>query len=272
MHSVTSLEKSKKLSYEVWKFQNAVRQNPAILLPLLEQDLKNFRGSTIWTPGEPGLLTQEGPSAWHEAIRFIKVQRPLRSLEWNDSLAAPAVDHAYDLGPKGGTGHVGSDRSTMSDRIERHGKWLVTIAENVFCGKPDPQEIIKQLIVDDGVASRGHRDNIFHPEFGVVGIGAAPHINYGCICVLDYAGGMAPGGTAAYYAPAVAPAVFGIAARSEAGLADARAKAQGMPAGCVSRSTEIQTRTVGPRRTVTTTTVYTFADGHKETRVDVEES
>ncbi len=270
MQSVSSLDKSKSLSNEVWKYQNLVRQNPSILLPLLEEDLKNFVDSTIWSPGQPGLATEEGPSAWREAIRFIKqVQLPLHPLEWNDSLAAAAIDHAYDLGPKGGTGHVGSDKSTMSDRVARHGKWRVTLAENIYFGHTDPKEIIKQLVVDDGVASRGHRDNIFNPDFRAVGIGTAPHTDYGCMCVIDYAGGMAPGGTPAGYAPTVHPAVFNIAARSEAQLADARATAQGMPAGCVSQSVETLTRISGASRTVTTTTIYTFADGRTETRVAV---
>jgi len=45
-------------------------------------------------------------------------------------------------------------------------------------------------MVDDGVPSRGHRNNIFKPEFNMVGIGCGPHKEFRCITVLDYAGGM----------------------------------------------------------------------------------
>jgi uncharacterized protein YkwD len=35
--------------------------------------------------------------------------------------------------------------------------------------------VILQLIVDDGVPSRGHRTNCFKPDFALVGICSAPH-------------------------------------------------------------------------------------------------
>jgi hypothetical protein len=272
MADVTTLARSRELSREVWKFQNEVRQNPKVLIPLLEEDLKYFQGKSIWAPGQPGMATEEGPPSWKEAISFIQQQPALPALEWNDGLAAAAMDHAYDLGPKGRTGHVGSDKSSISDRVRRHGNWLAVVGENISFGPADARYIIKQLIVDDGTPSRGHRTNIFTAEYGAVGIAAAPHKTFGSVCVLDYAGGMAPGGTGPGYAPAIDPSVFDIAVRKEAELARARALAGDMPLGCVSRSVKTTTRVAGGRRTVTTTTTFKFADGREETRVHVEES
>ena len=45
-----------------------------------------------------------------------------------------------------------------------------------------------QLLVDDGVPSRGHRKNIFNSEFNYVGIAVAGHPQYGKCCILDYSG------------------------------------------------------------------------------------
>ena len=45
-----------------------------------------------------------------------------------------------------------------------------------------------QLLVDDGVPSRGHRENIFTSEFTYVGIAVAGHSQYGKCCILDYSG------------------------------------------------------------------------------------
>jgi uncharacterized protein YkwD len=46
-----------------------------------------------------------------------------------------------------------------------------------------------QLIIDDGVASRGHRVNIFKKDYKVVGIAVGPHKKYGEMCAMDFAGG-----------------------------------------------------------------------------------
>jgi uncharacterized protein YkwD len=271
MSSVTSLASSKQLSREVWRFQNEVRQNPSVLIPLIQQDLRYFQGNTIYAPGQPGLNTDEGPSAWNEAIEFLKSQRPLHPLDWSDALEAAAIDHAYDSGPKGRTGHVGSDGSSSADRVIRHGQWQSVMGENISYGRPIATNIVMQLIVDDGVPSRGHRHNIFKPDFNVVGVGAAPHTVYGCVCVLDYAGGMAPGSTAGY-SPSVPSAVFDIAKQKEAEHSQARAVAQKLPLGCVSQSVETSIRVSGGRKTVTTTTVSRFADGREEKRVETAET
>jgi len=78
----------------------------------------------------------------------------------------------------------------MSSRIEKYVKWEQTLGENIDFGSKIGQEVIICLIIDDGVKSRGHRNNIFNQDFRVCGVGAFSHMVFETCIVLDYAGGI----------------------------------------------------------------------------------
>jgi uncharacterized protein YkwD len=63
------------------------------------------------------------------------------------------------------------------------------VAENISAGEDDARMVVIQLLVDDGVPSRGHRKNLFNPDLHQAGAGAASHTEYGTVCVIDYADG-----------------------------------------------------------------------------------
>ena len=52
------------------------------------------------------------------------------------------------------------------------------------------------LIIDDGVPSRGHRENIYNPDFNHIGVGHGPHKGWDLITTMDFAGGVGPKGSA----------------------------------------------------------------------------
>jgi hypothetical protein len=86
------------------------------------------------------------------------------------------------------------DGSDMGDRMNRYGQWGGTCAENIQYGRPKSgMDIIIQLLIDDGVASRGHRNNIFSKSSNITGIGLADHPTWKGVCVLDYAGSYSAG-------------------------------------------------------------------------------
>ena len=102
-------------------------------------------------------------------------------------LSQAARDHVADTGPKGITGHDGADGSSMSGRINRYGTWGGGASENISYGYNTAREIVLQLLIDDGVSSRGHRRNIMNKNSKYVGVSVGTHSVYRYMCVQDFA-------------------------------------------------------------------------------------
>ena len=49
------------------------------------------------------------------------------------------------------------------------------------------RDVIRQLIIDDGVADRGHRIVMFADHLRYAGVACGPHPEFGTMCVIDMA-------------------------------------------------------------------------------------
>ena len=157
------------------------------------RELRGWFKGTLWNrPGRVPLRTEEGVLALDEAIAFLDTVQPVGPLRFNEGLARAARLHAQDIGPRGGLEHVGSDGSRLSQRLNRQGTWQGSCAENIGTLEEDPRQLVIQLLVDDGVPSRGHRHNLFNPDLHQAGAGVAPHRDYRTVVVIDYADGFIP--------------------------------------------------------------------------------
>ena len=93
------------------------------------------------------------------------------------------------------TTHEGSERSSISDRLEKYCEWDGSIAENMDFGFKKAENIILNMIIDDGVKERFQRMNLFNPDFKKIGIAVGEHKIYGICAVVGYCKNVRPFGS-----------------------------------------------------------------------------
>ncbi|HYC97238.1 CAP domain-containing protein [Brevundimonas sp.] len=165
---------------------NAARTDPAAYARKARALRTLYRGDRIERTGEIALVTREGTAAVDEAIEFLERQTPLPAVRSHPGLDRAAGDHAADQGQSGVIGHTGGDGSSPSERMRRYGRWSAT-GEAIAYGSHRAEDVVLQLIVDDGVPDRGHRRILFNPAYALIGIACAPHPVWREVCVLDLA-------------------------------------------------------------------------------------
>jgi uncharacterized protein YkwD len=175
---------------EIIEEMNLARTDPQKYATFVEEFRKNYNGNRLTIPGRPkGIITNDGVAAVDEAVSFLRAQKPLPSFEVSRGMCSAAADHAKDLAGKGINGHRGSDGSTPNARVDRYGEWEAAIGETIVYEVTTARQIMIALIIDDGVANRGHRRNIFDPNYRITGISVSDPMSFGAKCVIDYVGG-----------------------------------------------------------------------------------
>lgn len=165
---------------------NLARTNPSAYASFLEERLNNFSTETTYKEDGSYYQSVEGKKAVIEAINFLRSQRPLPPLKASSGLSLAGQDLVKDHGLSGKTGHISTNGDKPVNRIERYGNWMKAFGENISYSPQSPRGHVVNLIVDDGVSSRGHRKNIFNNDFLVAGIACGDHKIYKLMCVMDF--------------------------------------------------------------------------------------
>ncbi len=166
---------------------NRARTDPEAFVVTLKDFRRQFWRDGSYSIARDGTrrLTREGTAAVDEAIAFVGRQPPLAKLERSPTLALAAADHSAEQGPQGDIGHASRDGTGPGERVRARGGDHY-IAETISYGQGDPLDVVIQLIVDDGVANRGHRAVIFDGQLRYAGAGCGPHAGYGFMCTIDF--------------------------------------------------------------------------------------
>ena len=180
------------LSQEIFTEQNRVRTDPSSYIEKLERAKNFFREKIFRHPAEIPIETYEGVDGITNAIEFLKTQEPLSELKYSEELSNAAKDHAIDIGSKGLSSHEGSDGNGICERVEKYIEWDGAIAENLdFCYK-FAENIVMNLIIDDGSKEKHQRSHLFNKDFNFCGVGCDKHKSFKICSVIIYAKGLHP--------------------------------------------------------------------------------
>lgn len=165
---------------------NKARSNPALYAELyITPRTKKFDGKIY----NDSIVTNEGITVVNECISYMKKSKALPVLNPEKGLSLAAQYHSSTQGETNQTGHTGVDGSDPFSRIKKYGTFK-TAGENIDYGAKSGRDIVVQLLIDDGVSSRGHRKNIMNKDFSSTGVGyTKKHKTYGSVCVITYASG-----------------------------------------------------------------------------------
>ena len=176
-----------EIEEEIFKEQNELRKNPKSYIKKLENSLNFYQNNILFKENEIPIPTYEGIEAVKEAINFLKNQKPVPELIYSKDISLSCKDLVNDIGPKGLISHEGTEIKNIYNRLEKYCDWDGVIAENLDFGFKIPENIIMNMIIDDGDENRYQRQNLFFPDFKYVGIGVGPHRDYGICVVIEYA-------------------------------------------------------------------------------------
>jgi uncharacterized protein YkwD len=168
---------------------NQARAHPQVYASYLEKLKPLFNGKQYKPDGQGEFETQEGWSAVEDAIRFLRAAKPLGPLSASQGLSLAALSHVKDQSSSGATGHKGSDSTFIEQRVQPFGNWQGGIGENLTYGDESARERLLTWLIDDGFASRGHRNRLMSENYKVAGVSCGAHPEYRQMCVVTLAGG-----------------------------------------------------------------------------------
>lgn len=168
---------------------NPVRYAKEVVEPFLDKFTSERNGRIFIDKDGNRIISNEGKYAVKECIRELKKAVPMPVIMPSEGLSKAARVLAEDQRHSGRTGHTTTGGSQPWERSSEFGKWLGSFGENVDYGNKDGESIVLSLMVDDGVKSRGHRENILTSNFRVAGICIDSHVTYRNMCVIDFASG-----------------------------------------------------------------------------------
>ena len=118
---------------------------------------------------------RQSPAAFNDSVGVdLGYVKPRQELQWDDILARVAEEKAYDMAEREYFSHVDPDGNGINILIKEAGyelpvDWVRDVTNNYFesiqAGAPTGQDVINDLIRDEGTNPPGHRNHLLGIEY-----------------------------------------------------------------------------------------------------------
>lgn len=173
---------------ELWREINSARSQPTQYAQYLKDMLPQFDGTRFNIPGTKNAReTREGAAGVQNGINFLEAQRALGELSLSPGLSHSCRDLVGKASQAANVGSVETDTEADA-RLAKYGSFVGRLFQNVALGNLAPRDVVVSWIIDDGNASKQHRECLFDAANTVAGISSGPHMKFGRVTVVATAG------------------------------------------------------------------------------------
>ena len=163
-----------KYNRDIFAYQNVFRQHPEFVISrlndLLSDDSCKYPIEEI-----------------KDAIDELSNGIPVKKLLWNEGLFMVCNDHLKELSKIEEFSEMTVNEMDIYERFNKYGRYNRMCGENIQVGLENPREIILDLMIDDGLTDKVHRNTLINPSFNKGAVCMGEHPTYGIVTVFAYA-------------------------------------------------------------------------------------
>ena len=155
---------------------NDFRTNPRGYAKKINEYVNYFKGKTLRIPGaEAGIRTEEGASAYIDAVEFLSKQEGVEPLYPSKGLARICSDFMAEA-QKYDPNDIGD--IDLEEIITKYGSFYGSLNRAMDFGGEDPEQVLINLIVCDGDPQRGNRESLLSTDLKYIGVANSKHSTY----------------------------------------------------------------------------------------------
>ena len=156
---------------------NKARSNTAYFATFVKNEYKDMTPvSTNVRTGWSLMFNEASPGQFDTAITYLTGKAAMSTFTIDMGMTWVMYNHTKYLGSElKSLSHIGKGATSFSDRLKTMMSTLNTygaenLISNSIAGKND-EHLIADWIIDDGVTTRGHRNNIYSRNYNKIGVG-----------------------------------------------------------------------------------------------------